>query len=331
LAALATPPRLIDFPFLNVRDFRFPLFQKSFPHPQSCNFFPMRNSRPMPRASLSSVTINFMKMGSWSSGRTPLVFVHGLAASSAFWFHAAEAMGRDWPVLVYDLRGHGRSSVPAEGYSAVDQAVDLLGLLDHLEIQKAVLAGHSFGGSVVLHAALRAPQRFTHLALADTRLRTFQAALTPSAWPKWQEQRAALEKAGLSIAEDEPEAGVSVLTVIARLTLQADSEAALPHWMTEFFGQRQSRHTAGRWIDLVEKTSLLADIRREENLSADVLRDFPMPMLAVYGDHSPLLPSGQALREARPSTTFKVVEGAGHFFPAVRPRELTDPLTMFLG
>jgi pimeloyl-ACP methyl ester carboxylesterase len=285
----------------------------------------------MPRAKLSHATINFMKMGTWGSGRSPLVLVHGLAASSAFWFHVAEAMGRDWPVLVFDLRGHGRSSVPESGYSPADHAEDMLGLLDHLQIGQAVAVGHSFGGSVVLHAARRAPQRLTHLALADTRLRAFQPALTPAAWPKWQEQRAALEKAGLSIAEDEPEAGVSVLTIISKLTLQADSEAALPHWMTEFFGQRQSRHTAGRWMDLVDKTTLLADIGREEDLSADVLRDFGMPMLAVYGDHSPLLPSGKALLETRPATVFKVVEKAGHFFPAVRPRELTDPLANFLG
>lgn len=285
----------------------------------------------MPRANLNHATINFMKMGKWDGGRTPLVCVHGLAASSAFWFHVAETMGKDWPVLIFDLRGHGRSSVPETGYSAADHAGDVVGLLDHLQIEKAVAVGHSFGGSVVLHAALHAPQRFTHLALADTRLRAFQPALTPAAWPKWQEQKAALEKAGLSIAEDEPEAGVSVLTIIAKLTMQADSEAALPHWMTEFFGQRQSRHTAGRWMDLVEKTTLLGDIRREENLSAEVLREFPMPVLAVYGDHSPLLPSGEALREARPDTIFHVVEKAGHFFPAVRPRELTDPLAAFLG
>lgn len=284
----------------------------------------------MPRAGLNHVTINYMKMGAWGSGRTPLVFVHGLAASSAFWFHAAELMGGAWPVLLYDLRGHGRSSISPSGYRAADHAEDLVGLLDFLGIETAVPVGHSFGGSVVLHAALRAGRRFSRLALADTRLRAFQPVLTPQSWPKWQEQRAFLEEVGLGIEDDEPEAGVSVLTALARLTLSVEGPETLPRWVMEFFGQRQSRHTAARWMELVEKTTLLKDIRAEENLSADVLRDFPMPILGVYGGHSPLLPSGRFLKEARPDLVFKIVEDAGHFFPAVRPRELTDPLEVFL-
>jgi pimeloyl-ACP methyl ester carboxylesterase len=285
----------------------------------------------MPRAELRSATINFMKMGSWDPGRAPLVLVHGLAASSAFWFHVAETMSRDRPVLVYDLRGHGRSAVSETGYRPADHAGDLLDLLDHLQIEKAALGGHSFGGSVVLHAARRAPERFTRLILADTRLRAFQPVLTPADWPRWPEQRVALEKAGLGMAEDEPEAGVAVLTLLARLTLQAEPGSALPHWMVEFFGQRQSRHTAARWIDLVEKTSLPADIRREDDLSVDVLRGFPQPLLAVYGEHSPLLPSGRALHGIRPDVELRIVPGAGHFFPAGRPKELIDPLQVFLG
>lgn len=286
----------------------------------------------MPRAGLDQVTISYTKMGAWQEGRRPLVFVHGLAASSAFWFHAAELLGTSWPVLIFDLRGHGRSSVPASGYSAADHAGDLLGLLDFLKLETVSLIAHSFGGSVALHAARRAPDRFPHLALADTRLRAFQPALTPASWPRWQEQRALLEEMGLGINEDEPEAGVSVLTAMARFTLRAASSAEpLPRWVMEFFGQRQSRHTAGRWMELVEKTTLLQDIRREEDLSADVLRALPMPIFGAYGDHSPLLASGKALQEARPGTLLKIVEGAGHFFPAVRPREFTEPLEAFLG
>lgn len=286
----------------------------------------------MPRAGLDQVTISYTKMGAWHENRRPLMFVHGLAASSAFWFHAAELLGGTWPVLIFDLRGHGRSSVPASGYSAADHAGDVIGLLDFLNIETVSLVGHSFGGSVALHAALRAPDRFRHLALADTRLRAFQPALTPASWPRWQEQRALLAELGLGIDDDEPEAGVSVLTAMARLTMRAESSAEpLPRWVMEFFGQRQSRHTAGRWLELVEKTTLLQDIRKEEDLSAGVLRDFPMPVFGAYGDHSPLLASGKSLKEIRPDMVLKIVEGAGHFFPAVRPRELTEPLEAFLG
>lgn len=285
----------------------------------------------MPRAALHHITINFMKMGAWDTHRTPIVFVHGLAASSAFWFHAAENLGKNWPILVYDLRGHGRSAVPETGYTVANHAEDLYGLLDHLEIASATLVGHSFGGAVALQAAVQSPGRFTRLALADTRLRAFQGALTPQSWPKWQEQRALLEGVGLGIDEDEPEAGISVLTALAKLTLSVEGgPEALPKWVMEFFGQRQSRPSATRWIELVEKTTLLQDIRQEGDISAETLKNLPLPLFGAYGSHSPLLPSGQALKDARPDTSFHIVEGAGHFFPAVRPKELTEPLEAFL-
>ena len=130
----------------------------------------------MPRAILSQATINYTKLGSWTEGRQPLVFVHGLASSSGFWFLAAELLGRSSPVVLFDLRGHGRSSIPAIGYCIADHAGDVIELLDYLAISSAVLIGHSFGGAVALQAALRRPERFSHLALADTRLRLFSAA-----------------------------------------------------------------------------------------------------------------------------------------------------------
>jgi pimeloyl-ACP methyl ester carboxylesterase len=121
-----------------------------------------------------------------------------------------------------------------------------------------------------------------------------------------------------------------VLTALARLTLQTPDEDDLPRWMMEFFGQRQSRHTAARWIDLVETTTLLADVREDGALTAAVLTALAMPVLAVYGDHSPLRLSGENLCAIRPSTAFHLVADAGHFFPVVRARELTDPLEQFL-
>ena len=285
----------------------------------------------MPRAALKNVTINYLRMGAWDAGRPPLVLVHGLAASSAFWFHVAETMSHEGPVLIHDLRGHGRSTLREAGYRPEDHAADLLELLDVLEIPEAIPVGHSFGGSVVLHALRAAPERFRRAVLADTRLRAFQPTLTPAAWPRWEEQRALLRAAGLPLADDEPEAGVSLLTVIARLTLLAESEAALPHWMMEFFGQRQTRHTAARWVELVEKTTLLEDIRAGDTLTAAVLSSLPQPLLAVYGGHSPLLPSGEALAGLRGDVVLRIIPEAGHFFPAVRPREFLEPLRGFLG
>ena len=72
------------------------------------------------------VTLAYQQMGEGPD----LVFVHGLAASRAFWFlHYAVPLSRYFRVTLFDLRGHGYSSMPPDGYDPRTMAGDLLGLL----------------------------------------------------------------------------------------------------------------------------------------------------------------------------------------------------------
>ena len=281
----------------------------------------------MPRAVLSQTTINYTKLGPWD-GRAPVVMIHGLAASFAFWIHAADGLSRDHPVLLFDLRGHGRSSIPEAGYSSPRMAEDTVELLEFLGIRTATFAGHSFGGSVALAAALRWTGRLEALVLADTRLRMFQPLLTLVSWPRWQERKERLRELGFDIAEDDPEAGVRLLTKMAALRLS--SAENLPQWVVEFFGQNQSRWTAARWLELVERTTLLHNIADENWLTLQALRNLRPPLLALYGDHSPLLKSGLQLKDVRPRTDLRLVPGAGHFFPLAKPAAFIDPVREFL-
>jgi len=61
--------------------------------------------------------------------------------------------------IAVDLRGHGRSDKPDEGYDFDTVSRDLCELLDALSIDKAVFVGQSWGGNIVVHAALRHPDR----------------------------------------------------------------------------------------------------------------------------------------------------------------------------
>jgi pimeloyl-ACP methyl ester carboxylesterase len=284
-------------------------------------------SKLMPRAVLSQTTINYAKLGAWD-GRAPVVMIHGLAASFAFWMHAADGVSRDHPVLLFDLRGHGRSSTPAEGYSTARMAEDTIELLESLGIRSATFAGHSFGGSVALAAALCWSGRLEALVLADTRLRMFQPSLKLASWPRWLERKEHLRELGFDIAEDDPEAGVRLLTQMAALRLGSTED--LPRWIVEFFGQNQSQWTAKRWLDLVERTTLLDDITDENWFTLQALQDFRPPLLALYGDHSPLLKSGLQLKEVQPRTDLRLVPGVGHFFPLAKPAAFIDPVREFL-
>ena len=66
-------------------------------------------------------------------------------------------------MIAPDLRGHGWSAAPAGGYEKEQLATDILGLLDRMEVRRAIWIGHDWGGWVGFLAALRAPERFERM------------------------------------------------------------------------------------------------------------------------------------------------------------------------
>ena len=95
-----------------------------------------------------------------------IVLVHGFGLDQRMWDAQAEHLAGCYQVVRYDCRGFGASG-PFDPAVAYTHAGDLLALLDHLGIGQAVLAGLSFGGRVILQAALAAPDRVRGLALLD--------------------------------------------------------------------------------------------------------------------------------------------------------------------
>jgi 3-oxoadipate enol-lactonase len=94
-----------------------------------------------------------------------VVLVHGLALDARMWDDQVPALSDIARVIRYDARGFGRSTRDADtSYSHAD---DLWRLLDHLEIDRAVLVGLSMGGRIVIEATLAAPERVWALVLLD--------------------------------------------------------------------------------------------------------------------------------------------------------------------
>lgn len=88
--------------------------------------------------------------------RAPAVLlVHGWGGDGREWSPHAEALADRFRVLVPDLRGHGRSEVPAEGNTPAEMAEDLAALIQALGTGPVVAVGHSMGGQVVNLLAVR--------------------------------------------------------------------------------------------------------------------------------------------------------------------------------
>ena len=97
------------------------------------------------------VKIHFKQAG---TGR-PVIFLHGFGTSLDTWRFVAEALENEYRLVLLDLKGHGFSDRPHdEQYSVQSHARVIMGLIRHLELERVVLVGHSYGSVVALAVAL---------------------------------------------------------------------------------------------------------------------------------------------------------------------------------
>lgn len=126
----------------------------------------------------------------------PIVFIHGLGATSNVWHAQRMTLSKNYRVIVYDRSGAGRSQ-KANGYSIDAWADELAGLLDHLAVPMAVVVGHSLGSMVAQRFAGKYAARTQALVLAGG-----EADLSPEAKQILTERARQIETHGLSAVVD---------------------------------------------------------------------------------------------------------------------------------
>ncbi|NVN84519.1 MAG: alpha/beta hydrolase [Rhodopseudomonas sp.] len=115
---------------------------------------------------LQFADVNGIRMGYYDAGpktdAPPLVLCHGWPEIAFSWRHQIKALAEAGiRVIAPDQRGYGATSRPeaVEDYDLEHLTGDLVGLLDHLKIDKAIFVGHDWGGFVVWQMPLRHPAR----------------------------------------------------------------------------------------------------------------------------------------------------------------------------
>jgi pimeloyl-ACP methyl ester carboxylesterase len=97
-------------------------------------------------------------------GKGPhVLLLHGGSANSNYWGHQITALSNDFSVTVMDTRGHGRSPVITGSFSYSQFANDVVGLLKHLDIPRAMVVGWSDGGITGIQLALTRPDLMSGL------------------------------------------------------------------------------------------------------------------------------------------------------------------------
>jgi 3-oxoadipate enol-lactonase len=99
-----------------------------------------------------------------------VVFVHGFALDTRMWDDQFEVFARQYRVIRFDIRGHGRSPAPSGPYARTD---DIKGLLDRLGGGRGHIIGLSMGGGIALDFAITYPEQTLSLIAVDSALGGF--------------------------------------------------------------------------------------------------------------------------------------------------------------
>lgn len=253
-----------------------------------------------------------------------IVLLHGLASSSTTWAPVMPELGRRARVIAPDLLGHGRSAKPHNGdYSLGAYATGLRDLMLALDIDRATIGGHSFGGGVAMQFAYQFPEFTERLVLVAS------GGLGP-------EVSIALRAAALPLAATVLHA-TSVLTPRWLTRLIRRAAAAIPPLATPdldgllsafaSFADSGARnafvHTtrsaldwSGQRLTGTERLPLLADV----------------PVLLIGGSRDPVIPIAHTVA-AHPllrASALHVFDEAGHFPHVERPDRFAELLTEFV-
>ncbi len=259
----------------------------------------------MATASVNGITISYTDSG----GDGPAVVLsHGYLMDSSMFGPQVAALAPEHRVITWDERGHGATRATGP-FSYWDSASDVLGLLDHLGIDRAVLGGMSQGGFLSLRAALQAPDRVRALVLIDS-----QAGLEdPAAVPAYEEmERIWLDQGPAPVQE-----------LVASIILgPASGRVAWQPWFDKWAGldREQLRLTFRCLIDRDDITARLAEIH--------------CPALVVHGTADAAIglePTEALLAGLAGPATFVAVEGGSHASNLSHPDRVNAAILEFLG
>lgn len=227
---------------------------------------------------------------------TPLVLLHGYPLDHHLWDEVVPLLEDQFDLILPDLRGFGGSSTVDVFYTMDDIASDIAGLLDHLGIQKAAIAGHSMGGYVALAFARLYPERVRGLGLISSQV----LADTPQR--REVRFQTAAEVAGKGIA--------SVV------------EAMMPKFTTDPRLQEYARRSMEQQQPAAYIGALKAMGERLD--STPLLDKISYPVVIVHGDADELIPIDRAreVKAAIPNAHIVEIGGAGHM-PMMEDREKT--------
>jgi 3-oxoadipate enol-lactonase len=254
---------------------------------------------------MQKVNVNGIDLAYTRHGQgTPLVLLHGYPLDGSIWSEVVPVLQDRFDLLIPDMRGFGESSREVAPHSLDDYASDIAGLLDHLNIKKTALAGHSMGGYVALAFARLYAERVSGLGLIASQA----AADTPERKQGRYETAAQINEKGISV-------------VVEAVTPKLTSDERLRPLVQSIIEQQHPRGLSDAMRAMAERMN-----------SSAMLYTFRFPVVIIHGDEDQLIPIERAreVKNAVAHSRFVELKGAGHMPMLEFPEETAKALS-YLG
>lgn len=240
----------------------------------------------------------------------PVVLLHPFPVHHGFWLPVAEKLASRYRLILPDLRGHGEST-PGRGAATMQKhAEDLLRLLDREGLARAMFAGISISGYVLMQLWRQAQERFDALVLMNTR-----------AGADSDEVRAGRIKAIENVRAHGPAAFL---------------DAQLPRLLGETT-RRTRPDIAARARELMQPMTIAGIAAVQQGMaerpdSTETMRSIRVPTLIIGGNEDQVIPLDDLLLMQRlvPGSRLEVIDRTGHFTALEKPDELARLLRQFL-
>jgi non-heme chloroperoxidase len=244
----------------------------------------------------------------------PVVLVHGFTAPAASWALTVDALlDAGYRAIAFDRRAHGESETPAHGQRMARHGRDLGELLEHLDLDDAVVVGASMGGNTIwAYVDQFGPARLSAVVVVDQTPKMLNA----DGWEHGFYGYVAAN-AGTLFAQGVPDTGHG-------RTVDRSGAGMLR------LVERLGGPPAFRDPSAPETLPLLADHARQD--WRDVVRRFPLPLLMLAGRESQVWPCAhaQAAVAGSPRGRALVIEDAGHAISFDQPDRFNEVLLEFL-
>jgi len=242
----------------------------------------------------------------------PIIFLHAGIADSRMWQKQVAFFSKQYKVITYDLRGFGKSPMPAGTYAHYR---DLAALMDTLDYDSAILAGCSLGGSVAIDFALEYPDRVKALVLVGSAVDGYRME-DEKTRENWKEIETAFIEGNLDKVAD--------LEIEHWIIGSGDSEGRFKDSDLELFRDMIITHY-NHDPDKGEEEG-------PDELSIDRLGHIKVPTLAIVGnlDTSDMIQIADILARKIDGAKKGVIPGTAHLSCYEKPDEFNSLVNTFL-